>query len=282
MDIEIKIGRDVDGANDCRVSSSFPKVSRVHAIFRWHDGSAIIEDRSSNGTYVNGIRITRTQVRENDLVFLGGNGTGESYQLDLRVLFAYCQDAEKKQRGINLQQPFNSVNQHSGDGVPQRPNNSQQFFGPGNSNPDMGNAHGTDYTMEFDRIKQAYIDYNKELSALTKKANLRMSLPRILLSLIPTVLGLVVMLVAKDLTVRIIAMSAGGVLSGLIGTLTMGRSSSKKEKLQEDMLDLKLKYQKQYKCPKCGKEFNLGLHWKELQAAGKCPYGCGATFVHSV
>ncbi|MBQ7280657.1 MAG: FHA domain-containing protein [Bacteroidales bacterium] len=278
MDVEIKIGRDVEGANVCRVSPSYSKVSRLHAILHWHDGVAILEDRSSNGTYVNGIRITRTQVRENDLVYLGGNGTGESYLLDLRRLIAYCRDVDKKNRVGNQEEAFRPVAYPSGRDGSQRSASPQQSGGIGVPSHDAANAQRTDYSKEFERVKQAYIDYNKELSALTKKANLRMSLPRVLLSLIPTVLGLVVMLIATDMMVRIIAMSAGGVLSGLIGTLTMGRGSSKKEKLQEDMLDLKLKYQKEYRCPKCGKEFNLGLHWKELQAAGKCPYGCGAKF----
>lgn len=79
--------------------------------------------------------------------------------------------------------------------------------------------------------------------------------------------------------VGIIAMSAGSVLSGLIGTLTMGRNSKRQDKLSEDILDLQLKYQKEYKCPKCGKPFDLDLHWKKLQADGKCPHGCGAQFV---
>jgi DNA-directed RNA polymerase subunit RPC12/RpoP len=105
-----------------------------------------------------------------------------------------------------------------------------------------------------------------------------MQLPRVLLSMIPAVLGLVILLVSKDMTIRIVAMSAGSVLSGLIGTLTMGRSSSKQEQMAEDILDLQLKYQKKYKCPKCGKQYSLDLHWKKLQADG-CPFGCGARFV---
>ena len=86
------------------------------------------------------------------------------------------------------------------------------------------------------------------------------------------------MLVSTDMTMRIVAMSAGSVLTGLIGTLTMGRGNKKKEKTTEAILDLQLKYQKQYRCPKCGKDYSLDLHWKKLLADGKCPYGCGARF----
>ncbi len=45
-------------------------------------------------------------------------------------------------------------------------------------------------------------------------------------------------------------------------------------------MDLQLKYQKEYKCPKCGKQYSLDLHWKKLEAEGKCPNPkCDAKFV---
>ena len=107
-----------------------------------------------------------------------------------------------------------------------------------------------------------------------------MQLPRVLLSMIPALLGVVILIVANDMTMRIVGMSVGTVLSGLISTLTMGRSSSRQEEMSEKILDLQIKYQKEYRCPKCGKEYNLDLHWKKLQADGMCPYGCGARFVN--
>jgi len=262
MDIDIKIGREVDGANVCRVPESFTKVSRLHAILQWHDGVAtLVDNGSSNGTFVNGRRITSCQVSENDTVWLGGNeNDGKCYQLDLRQLFSSLR-ASGNQPTYSRQQSY-----------------SRQDAPMGNQFSEMGNAQGNDYSREFERVKQAYIGYHEEYSKLTKKANTRMQLPRILLSLIPALLGLAIMLISKDMTMRIVAVSAGSVLSGLVGTLTMGKGSKKKEKLTEDILDLQLKYQKDYKCPKCGKAYNLDLHWKKIQAEGKCPYGCGAQF----
>lgn len=262
MDIEIKIGREVDGVNACRVPPTFTKVSRLHATLYWCDGIAtLVDNSSSNGTFVNGRRITSCKVLENDIVWLGGNGTDDKcYKLDLRQLFATCNsDMTPK---------------------PQTPPVYRQSFYPqqDSSLANAGVPHGDDYSREFEQVKQAYIGYHDEMSKLTKKANTRMQLPRLMLSLIPTVIGLVIMLMATDMTMRIVGMSAGTVLSGVIGTLTMGKSSSKKEKLTEDILDLQLKYQKDYHCPKCGKQFNLELHWKKLQADGKCPYGCGAKY----
>ncbi len=260
MDTVIKIGREVDGANACHVPSNYIKVSRHHATLYWRNGVATLEDNNStNGTYVNARRITSCQVTANEMIWLGGNGTDDKcYQLNIRQLLSTFQ-------GSN--------------------NNVQRAAYPPPASPEVDhlrgevrNAQRTDYSMEFDRIKQAYINYHEEVSKLTKKASTKMQLPRILLSSVPALLGVVIMIVSKDMTMRIVAMSAGSVLSGLIGTLTMGRSSSKKEKLTEDMLDLQLKYQKEYRCPKCGKEYSLDLHWKKIKAEGKCPYGCGAQF----
>lgn len=266
MDIEIKIGREAEGHYTFKVPASFTKVSRNHATLFWHDGVAtIVDNKSTNGTFVNNRRITSSDVTGNDLIWLGGNGTDEKcYRLNLKQLLADYRLNEKPIHNIPKQQaaPF------SGDvGM-----NSPQSYN--NSN----NLQRSDYSAEFDRIKQAYINYHEEVSTLTRKASTRMQLPKILMSTIPALLGVVIMLVSKDMTMRIVAMSAGTVLSGLISTLTMGKSTSKKEKLTEDLLDLQLKYQKEYKCPKCGKEYSLDLHWKKIKAEGKCPYGCGATF----
>lgn len=260
MDIEIKIGRDVEGTSAFRVPDAYKMVSRHHAVFHWHDGIATLEDNgSSNGTFVNGRRIATCKVNENDTVLLGGNDN-MCYRLDLRQLFATC-------RGSGNQPSYS-----------QQPSYPRQNVGMNNGSPVNGNTHGNDYSREFAQVKQVYIDYHDAMSKLTKKANTSMQLPRVLLSMIPALLGIVIMFVSRDMTMRIVAMSAGSILSGLIGTLTMGRGNSKKEKMQEDIMDLQLKYKKEYRCPKCGKEFSLDMHWKKLLADETCPYGCGAQY----
>ena len=257
MDTRIEIGREPQGANAIQVPEKLNKVSRRHAFIYMQNGAVTIEDNgSTNGTFVNGNRITKTQIYENDLVWLGGFGS-DCYQLDVKNAIASC-------RGASSTQTNHCPPQNSGMS-PQKPM--------------VDDSQRTDYTSEFARIKQAYIDYHAELSDLKNKASKRMQLPRLLVSMIPALLGLVILIVSKDMTVRIVAMSAGSVLSGLIGTLTMGKNNARQEEMSEKILDLQLKYQKEYKCPKCGKEYSLDLHWKKLQADGKCPYGCGARFV---
>lgn len=242
MDIKISIGRSVEGTNAYLVPPEYIRVSRNHATIRWHDGTVTIEDNgSTNGTFVNGNRVTTAQIGENDTVWLGGKGIdNRCYKLDLKKLF---------------------------DSFPSAASNPMP-----KSNPD-------DYTREFAQVKKAYIDYHAQLSKLTRKMNMRMQLPKVLLSALPALIGVVLLLKLGGGSYGIVAMSAGTVLTGLIGTLTMGRSSKRQEKLSEDITDLQLKYQKLYKCPKCGKEFGLDLHWKRIQADGKCPHGCGARFV---
>ena len=110
-------------------------------------------------------------------------------------------------------------------------------------------------------------------------------MPKLLASLIPAVLGLVFFLATLGsdnpnmMNIRIGIMVGGTAISGIVGAITMGKSSAVNEKMSEEITELQIKYQKEYKCPKCGKDFNMNTHWKKLAAAGKCPHGCGARFV---
>lgn len=260
MDITIEIGTEAEGAHALRVPKTYKWVSRRHAILYWHDGTVTLEDRSTNGTFVNGRRITQTQVYENDVVWLGGPGSDDNcYQLDMRKLFASCRET----------------------GTSRRMEYSQPIVRTDNRYPEAGDAQRTDYTREFAQIKKAYIDYHAKMSNLKKKSNMKMQLPRVLMSLIPIVVVAVILIIFREKLgmLSMVVMMLVSVLGSLLGVLTMGRSSAKQEKMAEDILDLQLEYQKKYRCPKCGKEYSLDLHWKKLQADGTCPYGCGARFV---
>lgn len=238
MDIEIKIGRDVEGPSIINVPSTFKKVSRRHATLLWHDGNVSIEDNEShNGTYVNGKRVAKTKVMEDDVVLLGGKeADNECYQIDLKKVFASCIEAE--------------------------------------------NANRTDYSEEFASIKQAYIDYQREVAELKKNVTKKTQLPKLLASFIPAVIGLIILLVSEDMTLRIMSMSIGTVMSGLVGILTMGKSSTVNEKITDEITELQIKHQQNYCCPKCGMKYPFTTHWKKLEADRKCPNPkCNAVFV---
>ena len=87
MDITVQIGTEAEGAHALRVPKAYKWVSRQHAILYWHDGVATLEDRSTNGTFVNGRRITQTQVYENDTVWLGGPGTDNKCYLLKTIIY---------------------------------------------------------------------------------------------------------------------------------------------------------------------------------------------------
>lgn len=275
MDIEIRIGRTIEGLNAIRVPATCQKVSRNHATIRWRDGSVMIEDNgSSNGTFVNGQRVTSAVITENDTVSLGGFAIDpQCYRVDLRSVFATFPNVRPVENAYGAPSPYGTPSPY---GNPSPYGESAPYGNPAQNQ--VTDPNRTDYRADFPRLKQAYIEYHEQMSKLKKKAGNKMLLPRILISSVPVLLGVVVLVLSKDMTVRIVAMSAGSVLSGLLGTLIMGRGSSSTEKMNEKILDLQLKYQKEYKCPKCGKEFSMDLHWKKLQAEGKCPYGCGARF----
>lgn len=237
MEIEIKIGREETGSNAITVPATCKKASRHHATLLWKDGIVTIEDNeSANGTFVNGRRIAKTQVSENDAVWLGGTSGAECYQVDMKKVFGTCREAESKAR--------------------------------------------TDYSAEFVKLKQAYMDYQAEVAELKKKATQSSQMPRLLASLVPAVIGLIILLVSNDMTMRIVSMSVGSVLSGVVGILTMGKSSSVNEKMNEGITELQIKYQPRYCCPKCGQKIPLTTHWRKLEAEGKCPNPkCDAQFL---
>lgn len=238
MEIEIKIGRDVEGPCVLNVPASYKKVSRRHASLVWHDGTVSIEDNeSSNGTFVNGRRIAKTKIKEDDIVCLGGKeANDECFQIDLKKIFDSCREKE--------------------------------------------NAARTDYSKEFASVKQAYMDYQREVAEIKKDATKKAQLPRLLTSLVPAVIGLLIAIFSKNMSARIIAMSVGSVMSGVVGLLTMGKSSSANEQMAEQITELQIKYQKDYCCPKCGMKYPFTTHWKKLEADGKCPNPkCNAVFV---
>lgn len=237
MDIEIKIGREVEGSSILKVPSNCKKVSRRHATLYWHDGTITIEDNeSANGTYVNGRRIAKTKINENDSIWLGGNNEGsDCYKIDLEKVFDSCREAENKLR--------------------------------------------TDFSTEFNQVKQAYIDYQAEVSELKKQVTVSSQLPLRIISFVPTFIGAIIAILPNaDPNARIIAISVGGAITGLINILMMGKSSGTNDKLNEEITELQIRYQSQYCCPKCGMKYPFTTHWKKLQADG-CPNPkCGAKF----
>lgn len=237
MDIEIKIGREVEGVGALKVPAKFKKVSRRHAVLSWHDGEVTIEDsESANGTFVNGRRIAKTKITEKDTVWLGGNGDDEEcYKLDLAKVYNSCREAERKVR--------------------------------------------TDFSEEFQEVKKVYTDYQAEVAALKKKSTVKSQLPIRIISFIPALVGVVFLVVFEDPNIRVMSISLGSVITGFINILMIGKGNTTNEKLNEDITDIQIKYQSLYKCPKCGKEYNLNMHWKKLEAGGKCPHNCGAEFV---
>lgn len=238
MDIEIKIGREVEGSSILLVPSEYKKVSRRHASLYWKDGVMTLEDNeSSNGTFVNGKRIAKTKVSETDIVWLGGKeGSDECYLLDLKKIYDSCRQAENAQR--------------------------------------------TDYSKDFVDIKQAYIDYQREVAALKKGATVKSQMPLRVISFVPTLVGAIIaILPGADANARIVAISIGGAITGLINILMTGKSSSTSDQINEQITELQIKYQPRYCCPKCGTKFPFSTHWKKLEADGKCPNPrCNARF----
>jgi pSer/pThr/pTyr-binding forkhead associated (FHA) protein len=66
---EVIIGR----GPECELRLSSKNVSRKHARIAFHNDEYYIGDLgSTNGTYVNGIRVMKCALRKNDLIYIGG------------------------------------------------------------------------------------------------------------------------------------------------------------------------------------------------------------------
>ena len=234
MDIEICIGRDVEGPNAYKVPETFKRVSRDHARLHWNDGIVTIEDHNStNGTFVNGERITKKQITDEDIVWLGGLGTNDQcYRLDFNIAYALFQNANPARKTQAKVTPIDEIPTQAVNPVVEEVNPVEEV------KPVAENR--TDYTAEFASLKQTYIDYQKKLTKLKDDSNRHMQMSRLIPTMIPALLGILILIVSTDMTMRIVAMSLGSVMSGLIGTLTMGKSNSAKDKMAEDIMELQI------------------------------------------
>jgi ABC-type multidrug transport system ATPase subunit/pSer/pThr/pTyr-binding forkhead associated (FHA) protein len=64
----LKIGRD---ASRCQVVLEHPSVSAVHADLSFNEGRVLLTDQSSNGTFVNGLRIVSGELHDGDYITFG-------------------------------------------------------------------------------------------------------------------------------------------------------------------------------------------------------------------
>jgi len=106
MDNRIEIGREPESTNAIIVPEELNRVSRRHAFIYVQNGTITIEDnRSTNGTFVNGERITKAQVSENDIIWLGGFGA-DCYRLDVEQIFESCRETGESQYHNGSQHGF--------------------------------------------------------------------------------------------------------------------------------------------------------------------------------
>ena len=161
----IPINRSFD-ENVYQVPSTCTKVSRFHAVVHWHDGIATIEDRSTNGTFVNGQRVNKATITENDIVWLGGSNPSDdrNYLLDLRKVFSVIQEVWNAQKAETIREFMPVQETRPGQNVmPQDVRPAPRLTPIQDVNPEVLR---TDYTKEFARVKQAYIDYHEKMSKL--------------------------------------------------------------------------------------------------------------------
>lgn len=96
LKIVCQIGREPQGEFIHKVADSYESVSRSHAEFFKTESGYILLDKSSNGTYVNGLRIKKSNVTSDDFVQLGG--VEKCYVLDVSKIIQDLDKEEEKRR----------------------------------------------------------------------------------------------------------------------------------------------------------------------------------------
>ena len=98
----------------------------------------------------------------------------------------------------------------------------------------------TDYSKEFEGIRQAYIDYQAEVSKLKNSQNIKQRV----VNYVPMVVGGVFAVIPTDLGfMRLIGLGIGVVITLLL----LSRDS--KHDINEEITELQIKYQPRYSCP---------------------------------
>lgn len=136
----------------------------------------------------------------------------------------------------------------------------------------------TDYTEEFKTIIRAYNQFKEEKTKIKSKSQQKNQMPKLMITIsIAVVLLIVRLTIQLPRAIQNLMYPIMMLTTAIGGFLSMTGGS--KNDISEDLVDLELKYQNDYKCPKCGKNYNLNMHWKKLAKDKKCPHGCGAVFI---
>lgn len=135
----------------------------------------------------------------------------------------------------------------------------------------------TDFVKEFQKVKATYKSYQSDLIKLKRKSQFKSNLPKIILSALVgiVIIGGVVFKLLPD-GIQKFQGAIMLVLMAIVGGVSIFKV--KEDRVIESQMDLEIKYQENYKCPKCQGSFNLKLHWKKLESKITCPHKCGAIF----
>jgi hypothetical protein len=198
-DAVIKVGRNE--RNDIVLPHA--QISNLHAqVSCLSENTFVLEDFSSNGTYVNGYRIKRAVCNRNDEVFLA------NLPFDLNKYFP----VEKVKQ--ELQQKFNIPVDESPDTPPKR-------------NPN-------DFTSEFAELEYVYTLYNQTKRSIQGKGQLKANLFR-------AIPGLALTVVFASMGVPSAFTFVGGAVGSMLG-LFVSDSGSIQEKLQALDDEFKINY----------------------------------------
>jgi pSer/pThr/pTyr-binding forkhead associated (FHA) protein len=140
---------------------------------------------------------------------------------------------------------------------------------------DAKNANKTDFTSEFLLLKQLSIDYDNESNRVKKNFRKKSALPQIIMTLggmiLFTIIGSYASVPPQIGMFFYIALPAlGGYLIGM---------RQDQNALTNELLIVRHKYMRDFKCPKCKKQLDINNPITILEGDKVCPHKCGAVYV---
>jgi hypothetical protein len=207
-------------------------VSREHCKLTVEaDGKIWLENKSDNGTYIDGVSIIKKHVLPETVIRLGA-----TYTIAVKDLL-----------------PLSTTSHASGSPFAQQ-----------SSHANTPAADDKDYTQEFAKLKDVYEKYTRDKLEIQKEAgvtNFMRMLPMTLLSLVG--LGAAAIPALRDIAPFIAIVGAGLLVFSLVKSYNGSKNNP------ERMEALNRQFMIDYVCPKC-KSFLGFLPYESLRNKGQC------------
>lgn len=124
------------------------------------------------------------------------------------------------------------------------------------------NEHKTDFRSEFAQLKIKHDDFERQVDRLQKGTQ---SKPMYIRAGFTVAAMVISFFLLNDTKLQYPVMMGAGLIGGILSVSSKGNS-----KMKDEIDDLSVKLQREYKCPKCSMSL-MGKRWNYWAGLGSCP-----------